>query len=65
MAKNKHKIESVLKSLNKKTELIVRGITVYVLSTHNTIGIKTWGKLDYLKSIGHRIIMVDNLKKVK
>ena len=68
MAKRKHNVDEVLKSLTKKSDIRIVGNTIQVIKSQiekdgqlidnpkhkGDLGNGSWGKIDYLRSQGYR-----------
>jgi hypothetical protein len=48
-----HTVDSALRSLSRKSGLKIENTMIRVLKSQNDVGIKSWGKIDYLRSRGY------------
>ena len=71
MARKKHRLEEVLRSLHKKNDVSIDGTVIYILTDTNPhkkfdLGNGSWGKISYLTNVhNYSIIKVGTFPKMQ
>lgn len=66
--KNNYNEATIIRKLSKNSEIKIESVgkTIEILKDNSSIGIHSWGKIDYLKKVcGYVIIFVNNITKRK